>query len=130
MKGIAPKMVILAVYKTKENYWRGFCAPFDITVNAQTKKEAMINLEKLVDLYIDGLKKYNFPKHLSIKPLSDPKDKKILNLITRHIAKQEEEKIKNQFIKYVSEQREKFNFSVDNSSGYFYQGNQFQCMPV
>lgn len=74
-----PNIIVNVVYKTKEGFWRGFCSPFDVTCEANTQKKAITQLEESVKLYLDGLKKYNFPKHLSIKPLSSPKDKKIFD---------------------------------------------------
>jgi hypothetical protein len=69
--------IISVVYKSKDGLWRGFTAPFDVTCNAETSKEAKERLDILTSLYMDGLKKHNYPKYLFTKDLSDSEDKQI-----------------------------------------------------
>lgn len=81
MRRVTPKILILVVYKTKNRTWRGLCSPLDVTCEAYSKKVAMRRLERLVELYKEGLKKYNYPKHLSIRSLSDKEDQMIFESI-------------------------------------------------
>lgn len=118
-----PKLVILAVYKSKESFWRGFCAPYDVTCNASTKEQAMKQIEELVELYEDGLKQYDYPKHLSIKPLTDPEDQRVFQAIIELISEQISEHIRERFLDYQKESSRN-PFMVKNafpSSGYYYE---------
>lgn len=68
------------IYKTKTGKWRGFFVPYDVSYEAITKKEVEEVLPKMVTLYEEGLKKYNYPIHLSAVPLSDPEDSEEFSL--------------------------------------------------
>ncbi len=114
MKHIPPKVIILVVYKSGTDGWRGFCAPYDVTCNASTKRKAMQTLEELVELYQDGLKKYHYPKHLSIKSLSNREDAKVFNIVREHIAEKITKKLKDRFFEFESEQEKKNTFKVNN----------------
>jgi hypothetical protein len=81
------KFILYVVYKNQENEWRGFCCPYDVSCVAETKEKTFIKLKKMVSLYQEGLKKYNYPKHLSIKELSNKEDKKIFELVKKEIIK-------------------------------------------
>ncbi len=70
---------ILVTYKLKTGQWRGFVFPYDITTEAETKKQAQNALEEMVEVYEEGLKKYDYPDHLKKKALSDSEDKDVFN---------------------------------------------------
>ena len=118
MSSAKPKLVILAVYK-RDGEWRGFCAPYDVSTNASTKKEAQSQLEKLVDLYEDGLKKYNFPQHLSVKEISDEHDRIMLEKIIEKITDDLNQKMHKNFVKYQLETQKKYSYRIENISGYY-----------
>jgi len=123
MSGNYPKIIILVVYKTKESNWRGFCHPYDVTCEANNVKVAMKRLEKLVSLYEEGLKKYGYPKHLSIRPLSDEDDRKVFEIAIKIVKKKIIEAIKKDFLKYQQEKQQKEEFKTKNPiplTGYFY----------
>ena len=90
-----PKFILSVVYQTKNKNWRGFCFPFDITCEAFDKETAMKKMDAMVDIYIEGLKKYNFPEHLSIKKLTNKDDRAVFKKIQPIIAKKVEEDLKN-----------------------------------
>ena len=115
-----PKIKIFAVYKTGEGDWRGFCVPFDVSCNAPTVGEAQSRLEKLVELYEEGLEKYDYPKHLSFKELSNPDDQSVLKTVLKEIAEQIRSKIEYQFMQYQVEKEKKYSFRIDkNVRGYY-----------
>ena len=62
------------IYKTKNGTWRGFVTPYDITFEASTKKKVEEVLPEMVQLYEEGLKRYNNPQHLIAVPLSYEED--------------------------------------------------------
>ncbi len=68
--------------------WRGFCVPFDVSCHAQSSKEAMKILKNLTELYIEGLEKYNYPKHLIKQNISEPEDRKVFKLLWPKIHKE------------------------------------------
>lgn len=103
-----PKILFYIVYKKKEGYWRGFCSPFDVVVEADTQKQALNLLEDAVALYWDGLKKYKFPKHLSIKPLSDPEDEKVFKKALVILSKKIAEKILKDYEDYQQSEKLKY----------------------
>lgn len=78
-----PKQVdcscVIVVYKSKNGSWRGFAHPYDVTTEASTKERAFTAVEEMVEAYADALKKYDFPKHLTNKPLSDGEDRDKFN---------------------------------------------------
>jgi len=81
-KKIKEKNLLLSVvYKTQDNNWRAFCYPFDISCEGKSESKAKDSLDKLKKLYIEGLKKYNYPEHLIKKELSYPQDKKIFEIV-------------------------------------------------
>jgi len=87
MKTIRPKFKVLVVYKSeKSKNWRGFCSPYDVSCEAKTLEEAKSKLAKLVKLYEEGLKKYGYPKHLSILPLSEKQDMIVFKIVISHMA--------------------------------------------
>ncbi|MFH1162099.1 MAG: hypothetical protein V1696_02395 [Candidatus Jorgensenbacteria bacterium] len=73
--------VVYVVYKSKGGLWRGFCTPYDVTCNAESMSEAKERLDKLVELYEEGLKKYHNPRRLVFKKLSDKEDKVLFEKI-------------------------------------------------
>ena len=81
IENFKPQFAVLVVYKSKEGYWSGFCAPYDVTCQAGSKEKAMKNLESLVELYEKELAEFGYPKHLSLRPLSLAEDKKVLREI-------------------------------------------------
>jgi len=124
MKGVRHKLIILVVYKTKEGNWRGFCSPYDVTCETKNKGVAINRLEKLVKLYEEGLEKYGYPRHLSLRYLSDGDDKKVFKIVKEIINKKIVEAIKLGLKKdFLVGQNRKEEFKTKNPiplSGYFY----------
>lgn len=117
---IKPKLIILVVYKTNEGHWRGFCSPYDITCERLTKKATKEALEESVELYKEGLEKYNYPRHLSIKQLSNPQDEAVLKMALKIIAEMEKENLLNNYDKYQEEELNYIKNRDHNLSGYYY----------
>ncbi len=121
-KNIRPKIVILVIYKTIDGDWRGFCSPYDIACNGTTKKGVLESLKSMVSLYEEGLEKYDYPRHLSIKPLSDPEDEIVFRKALKIIAETEKRKLMKDYYEY--QERECNKFTVRNRehslSGYYY----------
>ena len=117
MKGYHPKILAFVVYKNGNNDYRAFCDPYDVSCKAKTKQEALRKLEKLVKLYDEGLKKYGYPKHLSIRRLSDSKDELVFEKVKKRIISD----IERNFRRFQAEkQRETFRIKgVMNPSGYY-----------
>lgn len=65
---------VLVVYQIEPQLWRGFVMPFDITYEAESKDEVVDILRQMTEVYVDGLKEYNNPTHLSDVPLSNGLD--------------------------------------------------------
>lgn len=65
---------IVYVYQSKNGSWRGFVHPYDVTIEADSKEEALEALKEMAEVYKEGLEKHGNPKHLALKPLSDPED--------------------------------------------------------
>ncbi len=106
-----PKMVIGVIYKSKDKTWRGFCVPFDISCTANTAKETISKLDELVEIYMDGLHKYGYPPHLTVKEISDEEDKKVFEKVLDHIVKDVANKMKKDFEKFQLE-RETSSFRI------------------
>jgi hypothetical protein len=70
---------VLVAYKSKNGSWRGFVQPYDITIEADSKGKAIESLREMVESYEEGLKKYSYPPHLSIKHLSNEEDNEVFN---------------------------------------------------
>ena len=121
MNNVRPKIVILAVYKTKEGDRRGFCAPYDVSTNAPTTEEALSNLEKLVELYEEGLEQYGYPEHLAAKDLTDSEDKEVFNQIRPLIANQIQKKMREEFLEYELERQERNEFTLQGVEGYYFE---------
>ena len=66
--------IVAVVYKSKDENWRGFCHPYDLSCNAYTKEEAKENIAGLIETYEESLKRHGNPKHLIEKQLSDKED--------------------------------------------------------
>ncbi|MFA5368582.1 MAG: hypothetical protein WC303_01075 [Candidatus Paceibacterota bacterium] len=86
--------ILNVIYKNPDGSWRAFCYPFDISCEAVTKEKAMEKLEKLINLYIEGLKKYNYPEHLIKKELSYEQDKKMLIVVKKELVKELQKRLK------------------------------------
>lgn len=113
--------IIEVVYRSKSDDWRGFCVPFDIACTATTSHEAKVKLDELVSLYVEGLRKYNFPKHLVNKKITDSEDKKVFRLLWPKIQEEIEQDIRQarayqQYREFLD--RQKQVFSVSPSRGY------------
>lgn len=121
-KNIRPKIVILVIYKISDGHWRGFCSPYDVSCNGATKKGVLESLKELVSLYEEGLEQYGYPRHLSIKPLSDPEDEKVLKKALQLIAETEKEKLTKDYYKYQEQECNKFTIKNQEHSlsGYYY----------
>lgn len=65
---------VMVVYKTEDTTWRGFVMPFDITFEAESREKVVQVLRDMTNSYVEGLKDYNSPEHLSNVPLSYEKD--------------------------------------------------------
>lgn len=116
MRGFRPKIIIFVAYKAKDGNWRSFCSPYDISCEAETRLEAMKRIEKSFKLYEEGLKKYGYPKHLSIRPLSDEQDQLVFEIVKRKVFADME---KN-FLKFQEKKKEKFRIKEPLSlSGYY-----------
>ncbi|MDO8664126.1 MAG: hypothetical protein Q7K44_01030 [Candidatus Liptonbacteria bacterium] len=76
-----PKLIIEVIYRSKDNTWRGFCAPFDISCTADSAEEAKKKIDELVNLYKEGLEKYDYPSNLTVKEVSDEEDKKVFDKV-------------------------------------------------
>ncbi|MDP3013253.1 MAG: hypothetical protein Q8M92_03360 [Candidatus Subteraquimicrobiales bacterium] len=97
MKKTYPKLIVLVVYKSQASKnWRGFCSPYDVSCEAKTAAEAKSKLTKLIKLYEEGLKKYGYPEHLTILPLSEKQDKVVLEKVMEKITLN----IKKDFLKF------------------------------
>ncbi len=92
MTNIIP--VVGIVYKSKDGNWRGFCYPYDVTCNADTKEEAMHILDELIATYEECLQKYNYPKHLVEKKLSDKEDQIMFKKIWPQVSEKMAEHLK------------------------------------
>ena len=114
-KNIKEKSFLLdVVYKTQDNNWRAFCHPFDISCEGKSERKAKENLDKLKELYIEGLKKYNYPEHLMKKELSYPQDRKMLEMVKKELIKEIEKRIQEDSFDCNIEKIEKrgtFSFS-------------------
>lgn len=123
LKNITPKIIILVSYKTQQGNWRGFCSPYDVSCNAFTKNAALESLKKLVSLYEEGLKQYGYPRHLTIKALSNSEDEKVFKKALEIIADIEKEKLMKSYYKY-QEQGIDDKFEISNTdlnlSGFYY----------
>lgn len=97
---IRPKIRVLVIYKSeKSKNWRGFCSPYDVSCEAKTLEEAKSKLAGLVNLYEEGLKKYGYPEHLSILPLSEKQDIKVFKMVINQMANQ----LTGDYLKFQSE---------------------------
>ena len=65
---------VTQIYKSENGLWRGFMTPYDVSFEAKTKKKVEEILPKLVELYEEGLKKYDYPEHLKHVPISNEED--------------------------------------------------------
>lgn len=135
MNNYPPKLVVLVVYESKDNHWRGFCVPYDVSCNAKSKIDAINKLEKLVKLYEEGLGKYNYPQHLSIRKLTDQEDslvfEKIKGRVAEHYAQHIRARIREDMFKF---QKERFwqevNNTITNSSVRIYSPTFTPSVPV
>lgn len=124
MKTGRPKLVIIVVYKTTNNKWRGFCAPYDITCNTDSQEEAITAIENLTELYEEGLRKYNFPEHLSVKPLTNKSDREVFKFVIAQIAKDISQRMTERFLDYERSQSKKmfeFENATHRASGTYYE---------
>ncbi|MBI2617867.1 hypothetical protein HYW58_00190 [Candidatus Kaiserbacteria bacterium] len=119
-----PNLVVLAVYKSHINkgMWKGFCAPYGVTTQATTCEEAKTHLEELVELYEEGLKKYNYPKHLVFQELQDVEDNKVLKLVWKEVTRTLGQKMKEErnFIEFTKQSNEG-SLKLDGGIVSFYQ---------
>lgn len=120
-----PKIVIFVIYKSdKGGLWKGFCSPYDVTCYAETVEDAKKKLKALVRIYEEGLRKYGYPKHLTLKRLSDPKDRRIFEAVKKHIAEAIQEKIAKEYDNYQSQGTAQETFSLKTPArvtGHYYQ---------
>jgi len=91
----SPILRVFIAYQAKNKNWRGFCYPFDVTCEGFTKDQVMKKLKKLVDLYCEGLKEYEYPQHLLIRKLTDEQDRVVFSRFVEHITKEIEERLIN-----------------------------------
>src|SRR5947209_2331571 len=80
-----PCSSVSVVYKSRNGLYRGFVQPYDVTYEAveeqNTQNSVLSILRDMREQYEEGLKKYEYPSHLSAVPLSDEEDKEKLNKI-------------------------------------------------
>lgn len=65
---------VKVVYKAKNGSWRGFVDPYDISIEAESKAEAIDALEDMLDTYEEVLEKYDHPAHLKNRRLTNDED--------------------------------------------------------
>lgn len=70
---------VIVTYKSKNGTWRGFVHPYNITTESDTKAQALTALREMVDMYEEGLRKYDHPNHLANKHLTDEEDNQMFN---------------------------------------------------
>jgi len=114
-----PKMVISAVYKSKDGTWRGFTAPYDISCTASTAKEAMRKIDELTDLYEEGLKKYGYPKHLTVREISDTEDKGAFKQVLKYVLADIQKKMQKDFEQFQLEKKAS-QFKTKNILGTYF----------
>jgi len=111
LKNIKEKNFLLSViYKTQDNNWRAFCCPLDISCEEKSESKARKNLDKLKKLYMEGLKKYNYPEHLMKKELSSLQDRKMLKIVKKELIKEIEKRIEEDSFDCNIEKIEKRGF--------------------
>lgn len=113
MNNFHPKFIILIAYKAKNGNWRGFCSPYDITCEAYTLKQTKQKLMRLVELYEDGLKKYNYPQHLAFRQLTEKEDQRIFKMALKVIAEDFKKKFTEKNLEY-QKNKEKEEVSMKN----------------
>lgn len=86
-KKVLPFSSLSVVYKSKAGAWRGFVAPFDVTFEGTSKKKVFEVLNEMKDLYIEGLRRYKSPSHLTDVPFSDPEDANKFSEISPELLK-------------------------------------------
>lgn len=122
MTNVHPKLVIYVIYRSKNGYWRGFCSPYDVSTEAKTSEEAKIQLEKQVDLYVEGLKKYNYPEHLSIKALSDKEDQVIFSKALKGVSSDIKKKLFDKYLEFQArKEREEVQIKGNSLSINYFQ---------
>ncbi|MDR3548074.1 MAG: hypothetical protein P4M11_07415 [Candidatus Pacebacteria bacterium] len=72
---------VIVVYSSKNGSWRGFVRPYDITIETETRNQAIEALKDMLETYRNMLKKYNYPEHLQTKPFSDDEDRSFFDKI-------------------------------------------------
>lgn len=72
---------IVVVYPAKNGSWRGFVHPYDITTEADTREKALTALNEMIEMYEEGLRKYNNPSYLRNKILSDEEDREVFHQV-------------------------------------------------
>lgn len=106
-KGIKLIPIILVVYKAKNGLWRGFCTPYDVTCNSDTKEGAKKQLIGLVKLYEEGLQKYRNPRHLVLKNFSNKEDEKFFKtIIWPKVSKEIQRRMFKSYLAYIKKQQE------------------------
>jgi len=81
LRNVVPNVdctAVSVVYKSKNGLYRGFVQPYDITYEGETKEQVLAVLKDMIVQYEEGLKRYNFPSHLSSVSLSDEEDREKL----------------------------------------------------
>lgn len=122
MENQKPKFVILVVYKTKDKNWRGFCSPYDVSCEAENQNGAKKKLIDLVQFYEQGLEKYNYPKHLTFRALSNTEDKALFEIVKEKIAADIKEKLVENYTRFQERkdgEQIKFNDPVGIGCYYF-----------
>ena len=120
MKQFRPNLIVMVVYKTKDSTWRGFCSPYDVSLERETRAKAIKDLRDSVKLYEEGIKKYSYPRHLSLLELSNGQDRKVFDLIRRKVASVVEEEIREKFLEYQEPKEEKVSLQNPTATGYYY----------
>lgn len=120
IESVRPKLVVLVVYKSKQSHWRGFCTPYDVTCNAETREEAMARLEALVRLYEEGLEKYSYPKHLSIKPITHVEDRQVFRRVKEIVAADIQRSLTTRFNSFQTENVRTFKATSPFATGCYY----------
>ena len=97
---LKPNLVIKVVYSVNKDLWRGFCFPFDVTCEAETKGKAEKILEDSVSVYVEGLERHGYPDHLSLRSLSDPRDRGAFAIVNKIVVEDIKRRMLSNALKY------------------------------
>ena len=95
--------------------------PGDLSCEADTREEVKSKLESLVRLYEEGLKKYKYPKHLTVRELSDEEDRKVFNSALKQIMDDFSQKMIRKYSLYqISNKKEEIKLDQYSGTAAYY----------